>query len=82
MTEDEAKTKRCCGPEGCGEEHSANTTGFTTARYCIGSACMGWRFSLTAKPTPHSTGGITEMVHTITLSTTEGYCGHAGKPNE
>lgn len=38
-TEDEAHTKRCCGPVGCG----GNSFGDNTAdRYCTASECMAW----------------------------------------
>lgn len=71
MTEDEAKTKACCGPEGCGEEmpptdvitagHFVRHSG-KEGRFCIGSRCMGWRWI---------TGHLID---------TDGYCGYAGKP--
>ncbi len=57
MTEEEAKTTRCCGPEGCGrvirtdvvyDAANVNAIGFTTVRVCIGSACMAWRSYLVA----------------------------------
>ena len=37
-TEKEALKKHCCGPVGCGKIEVNDHT-----RYCIGSACMGWR---------------------------------------
>jgi hypothetical protein len=40
MTEDEAKTKQCCGPEGCGYWNDQPRP----ARWCVGSACMAWRW--------------------------------------
>jgi hypothetical protein len=69
MTEEEAKTRRCCGPVDCGR--NANTdlvynagdtecVGYTVTRMCIGSACMGWR--------PF----VENRAH--------GYCGLAGVP--
>jgi len=42
MTENEAKTKHCCGPEGTGSKGPPDNDG-TCDRYCIGSACMAWR---------------------------------------
>lgn len=33
--EEEAKLKRCCGPEGCGDGRPK--------RYCVASDCMAWR---------------------------------------
>ena len=37
VTEKEAKNKRCCGPDGCGDKPAIGP------RLCIGSACMAWR---------------------------------------
>lgn len=57
MTEEEAKTKRCCGPEGCGEyvrpiAYLSEPGGPVVQlpgqpRICIGSACMAWRHDTT-----------------------------------
>lgn len=41
LTESEARTKRCCGPDGCGADVRQN--GRVSERFCIGSACMAWR---------------------------------------
>lgn len=59
VTEEEAKTKWCpeVRSENPGEENM----------YCIGSACMAWRWN----PTPALTQD---------RSATHGYCGKAGKP--
>ena len=53
LTEDEAKTKLCVGPPGCGRRRlvhsvqhcdgSADTNTYGEDRYCAGSACMAWR---------------------------------------
>ena len=66
MTEEEAKTKGCCGPNPAGvyrDELDPHT------RYCEGSACMAWRW----------TGDIPER-HPDQVSVHDGYCGLAGKP--
>lgn len=39
MTEEEARTKRCCGPEGCGNSDANGR------RRCIASDCAAWRYS-------------------------------------
>jgi hypothetical protein len=42
VTEEQAKEKRCCGPEGCGGSlylHKSKSD----ERWCIGSLCMAWR---------------------------------------
>lgn len=43
MTREEAYTKRCCGPEGCGRLLMKGTT---QERYCIASDCMAWLWDL------------------------------------
>jgi len=53
MTEDEAKIKRCCGPEGCGKPDGYDSVHNATSeflmkvprRYCIGSMCMAWQWN-------------------------------------
>ena len=54
MTEDEAKSLRCCGPAGCGtlinphvekfpkELLALVATEFGSPRWCIASKCMAW----------------------------------------
>lgn len=75
LTEKEAEETRCCGPEGCGRGVSVKRNDAPTGaiHYCIGSECMGWRWtsemfdgpdSYRAEPGP------------------KGYCGLAGLPLE
>ena len=70
VTEKEAKNKRCCGPDGCGDKPAIGP------RLCIGSACMAWRPMIdwaTAK------GDIVSgFVHGEADSQKRGYCGYAG----
>lgn len=72
MTEEEAKAKRCCGPEGCGERNHQDLTRqdqqfaiMLLPRFCIGSACMAWR---------ERYGGVGNDAHR------QGFCGLAGEP--
>ncbi len=43
LTEDEAKSKRCCGPKGCGELALGTADHAAGVRFCIASICMAWR---------------------------------------
>jgi hypothetical protein len=75
MTEDEAKTKRCCGPSGCGrlipvERDEAVVPLHAPVQQfisvCIGSECMAFRWD------QNYTDGLAGVRH--------GHCGLAGKP--
>ena len=44
MTEDQALTKDCCGPTGCG-------VWVNNRRLCIGTRCMAWRLHGGVGPT-------------------------------
>lgn len=64
VTEEEAKTKQCCGGRGCGRTETGSD-GRIWSR-CIGSACMAWRWQDNLSPEHQRGDG--------------GYCGKAGKP--
>lgn len=65
IEEKNADVIRCCGPEGCGKATSIASND----RYCIGTACAGWRWI------PQILNG-----YSTTENSTGGYCGLAGKP--
>lgn len=68
MTESDAKTKRCCGPEGCGKRMSSKSPYFQDiGRHCIASECMAWRWNFADHPNPEDRKKF-DM---------EGYCGLA-----
>ena len=86
LTDEEAPVKRCCGPKECGIKRDGN-------RWCIGSACMAWRWAEPAKRTYRvwkDTGkrvdpGTTAPIEAVRYEQEEnlsraGYCGLAGKP--
>lgn len=72
MTEEEALTKTCCGPVGCGyfkgnPRHS---------RWCAGSECMAWRvIHRLSVDNPMTLKGAGQSI-----DTSHGYCGLAGRP--
>jgi hypothetical protein len=79
LTEEVAKTKRCCGPEGCGGETTDNLyieVSGHRSRLCIGSACMAWCFAtvVTKGEIPSSQ---TKPDWTVTEDRSRGYCGYA-----
>jgi hypothetical protein len=74
MTEDQAKTTRCCDPNGCGEVRDDNRGSPDNApRYCISSACMAWRWIPKA-------GTDENAQPNYYAGQWQGYCGLAGKP--
>lgn len=73
MTEDEAKLMRCCGPEGCGVVGNPDYEGGPCSRWCIGSACMAWRWIDKAGTKEDGTANYY-------AGSWKGYCGLAGKP--
>lgn len=82
MSEDEANLKRCCGPSDCGHENDIGPGG--PGRYCIGSACMAWRWRVMRPQIggsyPVGGGQPTIIYGPPETSKTEGYCGLAGEP--
>ena len=78
MTEDEAALKRCCGPDGCGH---FNDNPFP-ARWCIGSACMAWRWNdpWTSQTEEGHGGDIVVRLKRKPGEPKLGYCGLAGAP--
>lgn len=69
VTEEEAGTKRCCGPKDCGQslvrvpsQYAAHPELNLGPRMCIGSACMAWIWRWVPGET----------------SKTNGSCGYAG----
>lgn len=78
LTEEEAKTKWC--PEArCGNASGANRSGpqhdFAATPFCIGSACMAWRWN---GESPAFPGAGPE--DNLNPAGRGGYCGKAGKP--
>jgi hypothetical protein len=67
VTEDEAKTKVCCGPTVL---HPNTMNGC-----CVGSACMAWRWALEYYRDPDATDPTKYR-----SSAADGYCGLAGVP--
>ena len=79
MTEEEAKEKACCK----GRNQPISLNGF-----CIGSACMAWRWKTVANPDwqPSSQMAVYPQANAYSLtpqgisSETHGGCGLAGAP--
>lgn len=69
MTEEDAKTTRCCGPKGCGDLRLVNTVWL---RFCIASNCMGWRELFEADSVEEPVGSR------VRFTKIGGYCGLAG----
>ncbi len=51
LTEEEAKTKRCCGPSNAGETVFIAPDDYAVFHNCIGSGCMAFRWSPDATAT-------------------------------
>ena len=90
MTEQEAKTKACCGPR----QHRYGNAPYDSA--CIGSACMAWREFPVEDNRPRelwdtkankrvNSGSSPDVVWRLVepadpLPAAHGWCGLAGKP--
>lgn len=70
MTEDEAKTKACCGPWLAVDEGGN----------CIASACMAWRWTFSPRQAEHAAKDA-PMAHSKSPFVARGYCGLAGSPS-
>lgn len=81
MTEQEAGQKRCCGPEGCGVLGNPDYEGGPSSRWCIGSACMAWRWELTDRGwRVLQTKGLDALLQEAAPNKLQGHCGLAGTP--
>lgn len=69
MTEDEAKTKTCCGPQLMARAMMSNDGSLIYG--CIGSECMAWRWTASF-PLPDDPPSLRARY--------QGHCGLAGKP--
>ncbi len=69
-TDELARTKQCC-VTGCGKTDPIHDS--TGIRYCIGSQCMGWRWTEIM---------IDGRDSYISEPGPKGYCGRAGLPLE
>lgn len=87
LTEEDAKKKRCCGPEGAGasvmttismqDNRAIPAPGYP--RYCIASECMAWRKHF--EFVDAVTGGVPNPMFSFTecRDSGKGYCGLAGE---
>jgi hypothetical protein len=82
MTEDEAKTKICCGPVLLAtawiNESEIRAKGNLIGSNCIGSACMAWRWEENTDLMPASQND--PLGGPKPPQDWDGYCGLAGKP--
>lgn len=82
ITQQAAKFKLCCGPEGCGD--IIKPADDVPLRICIASGCMAWRwqtaiFNLKTQKWMQPTDKL-EPDGFETRVTDVGYCGLAGVP--
>lgn len=79
MTEDEAKTKVCCGPLHQPEYAKIGEIAESkpSIRNCIGSACMAWRWEDVRWVRPENNAGTRE--YELVPRSNLGFCGLAGR---
>lgn len=80
MTEEEAKTKACCGPPETGRSNPSAIGREAAARLCTGSLCMAWRGIGDQRFKDHATGKLSarDLTGNGTWVYVEGRCGLAG----
>ena len=85
MTEDEAKTKICCGPPQVAAQMMR-----ARPAYCAGSACMAWRWDKPIRKMRNMETGVERVVlggepyipnveQTFEEQNSNGYCGLASR---
>ena len=93
MTPELAQTKRCCGPEGCGEwrDYPERVVERASTRCCIGPECMAWRWDeplrttektwayfLDGKMSRYQRQDYDSMTETVTVVHAEVWTGYCG----
>ena len=83
VTEEEAKTKRCCGPSGTGRlDPTAGVITFVhRERLCIGSACMAWDWIVVWPSGASERRRVKPAQDDTSIASggsVFGYCGYAG----
>lgn len=76
LTEAQARDKRCCGPEGCGETRWLD--GRPLGRFCIGSACMAWEWDRAPGESLFDPATGDRAGHRRSQEDATGYCGLVG----
>jgi hypothetical protein len=87
MTEEEAKTKACCGSYMIAAAIATADYSRTGAPrpdaingYCIGSACMAWRWETRQTNPVHPMMAVSMDYQPIYEATDQGFCGLARAP--